>query len=79
MLQTPTLGEEGAASSPSAVQLSHAIRHQRIHVGEIDRKLGVISSAACSYSLLMSASSTCVWLEAFDGSAVSPGVGVGGV
>lgn len=48
LLQAPALGEEGAASSPSAVQLIHAIRHQRIHVGEIDRKLGVISSAACA-------------------------------
>jgi len=41
-------GEEDAAGSPSAVQLSLAIRHQRIHVGEIDRKPGVISSAACA-------------------------------
>lgn len=48
LLQALARGEEDAAISPSAVQLCLAIRHQRIHVGEIDRKPGVISSAACA-------------------------------
>lgn len=48
LLQALAHWEEDAVSCLSAVQLCLAIRHQRIHVGEIDRKPGIISSAACA-------------------------------